>query len=62
MQTGSQRESEIEVDFQRKGYFEYKILKSFWGNFSINFFLQAQKKKNKITSFWHGLQTSENSN
>ena len=45
MQTGSQRESEIEVDFQRKGYFEYKILKGFWGNFSINFFLQAQKKK-----------------
>ena len=48
VQTGSQRESEIEVDFQRKGYFEYKILKGFWGNFSINFFLQAQKKT-KIT-------------
>ena len=43
MQTGCQGESEIEVDFQRKGYFEYKILKGFWGNFSINFFLQAQK-------------------
>ena len=62
VQTGCQGESEIEVDFQRKGYFEYKILKGFWGNFSINFFLQAQQKKSKITSFWYFLQTSKISN
>ena len=43
MLTGSQRKSEIEVDFQRKDYFEF-YLEDFWGNISINFFLQPQKK------------------
>ena len=53
MLTGSQRESKIEVDFQRKDYFEYYNLENFLSNILINFLLQAQKKlQNYIILAW----------